>query len=735
MGNIQRGDDRQYLTNGAVDYNTFGDNFNTAAGLMNTAATINRQAETAKMAKFQVELSNEFQLKNNEINTKYQADPTSPDRENEIKQAFEEMANKYQVGPIVQGEWGQTKQKIYNNFETYNTNWKIQQQKTNATQDLKSGYETMLNQISKMGMNNASLEDVKLTYGNSSMALRTGATPILGSVVVDSFLESATHDYMACYIDGLMQTDPAKAIQMLNNQSVQADLKDADTINKLKKQAQNQLLRQNEIKAVDRVANYINTNHELFNKALDGTITTQEAQTILSDKNVDRTMRAVLSQMLGYNSNSSLSVDAETGEIVDKKKEDVMTGDEAAAFQAYSTLTIGNKQWTFTNNKGKLRQPTTQEKEEIRTELLLRGSQLLNGIEGKTPQAQIRQIAEYQSQLAQASYFGLNQTDYNKMMNNFVLPATKDIRAQAEKYNANISGFNMFSGKYGWEQIDKYFNTFFDKNLEDTKSNRDMIAKEKALASVYYWGSLNNYCSQKGISMDALFGLSREDRAGIYNKAAKDAIEKAKATSSNPQLWFRSVNPQYVSAIRSMLPNSNANNVITNIAVSAMNNPNMSDKDMQNIINREVRNEYAKMRTSNKAVVFGNNTKYDEIINKYSMLYGVDPLLVKCVIRQESGFNPNARSKVGAMGLMQLMPDTARGLGCKNAADPKENIAAGTKYLAALIRKFNGNTSLALAAYNAGAGNVRKYGNQIPPFKETQNYVNSIMKTYSSIKG
>lgn len=735
MGNIQRGDDRQYLTNGAVDYNTFGDNFNTAAGLMNTAATINRQAETAKIAKFQVELSNEFQLKNNEINTKYQADPTSPDRENEIKQAFEEMANKYQVGPIVQGEWGQTKQKIYNNFETYNTNWKIQQQKTNATQDLKSGYETMLNQISKMGMNNASLEDVKLTYGNSSMALRTGATPILGSVVVDSFLESATHDYMACYIDGLMQTDPAKAIQMLNNQSVQADLKDADTINKLKKQAQNQLLRQNEIKAVDRVANYINTNHELFNKALDGTITTQEAQTILSDKNVDRTMRAVLSQMLGYNSNSSLSVDAETGEIVDKKKEDAMTGDEAAAFQAYSTLTIGNKQWTFTNNKGKLRQPTTQEKEEIRTELLLRGSQLLNGIEGKTPQAQIRQIAEYQSQLAQASYFGLNQTDYNKMMNNFVLPATKDIRAQAEKYNANISGFNMFSGKYGWEQIDKYFNTFFDKNLEDTKSNRDMIAKEKALASVYYWGSLNNYCSQKGISMDALFGLSREDRAGIYNKAAKDAIEKAKATSSNPQLWFRSANPQYVSAIRSMLPNSNANNVITNIAVSAMNNPNMSDKDMQNIINREVRNEYAKMRTSNKAVVFGNNTKYDEIINKYSMLYGVDPLLVKCVIRQESGFNPNSRSKVGAMGLMQLMPDTARGLGCKNAADPKENIAAGTKYLAALIRKFNGNTSLALAAYNAGAGNVRKYGNQIPPFKETQNYVNSIMKTYSSIKG
>ena len=735
MGNIQRGDNRQYLPNGVAEYSALGDNINAVANLVNSAAVINRQAETAKMAKYQVELSNEFQVKNNEINTKYQADPTSPEREQELKQAFEEMSNKYQVGSIVQGEWGQAKQQIYGNFEKYNTNWKIEQQKTNATQDLKTGYETMLNQVSKMGMDNASLEDVKLTYGNNAEALRVGATPILGSVVVDGFLKNATHDYMACYLDGLMQADPAKAIQMLNDKSVQADLKDADTIDHLKKQAQTQLLRQNEIKAVDRVANYINTNHELFNKALDGTITTQEAQSILSDKNVDRTMRAVLSQMLGYNSSSSLTVDAETGEIVDKKKEDAMTSDEAAAFQTYSTLTIGNKQWTFTNNKGKLRQPTTQEKEEIRTELLLRGSQLLNGVDGKTPQAQIRKIAEYQTQLAQASYFGLNQTDYNKMMKDFVLPATRDIQEQAKKYNANISGINPMSGKYGYEQIDKYFDKFFNDNLEDTKSNRDMIAKEKALASVYYWGSLNNYCSQKGISMNALFGLSREERGEVYNKAAKEAIEKAKATSSNPQLWFRSANPQYVSAIRSMLPNSNADNVITNIAVAMLNNPNMSDKDMDNIINREVRNEYAKMRTSNKAVVFNGNTKYDEIINKYAMLNGIDPLLVKCVIRQESGFNPNARSRAGAIGLMQLMPTTARGLGCKNPADPKENIAAGTKHLAYLINKYNGNTSLALAAYNSGEGNVKKYGNKVPPFKETQNYVNSIMKTYAKIKG
>ena len=126
-----------------------------------------------------------------------------------------------------------------------------------------------------------------------------------------------------------------------------------------------------------------------------------------------------------------------------------------------------------------------------------------------------------------------------------------------------------------------------------------------------------------------------------------------------------------------------------------------------------------------------NRNAYDHLILASAYRHGVDPALVKAIIHTESAFNPNARSPVGAMGLMQLMPGTARDMGVSNPWDPAQNIEGGTKYLAWLQRQFK-NRDFVVASYNAGLGNVRKYGG-IPPFRETQNYVKSVNSRYSSL--
>lgn len=130
-----------------------------------------------------------------------------------------------------------------------------------------------------------------------------------------------------------------------------------------------------------------------------------------------------------------------------------------------------------------------------------------------------------------------------------------------------------------------------------------------------------------------------------------------------------------------------------------------------------------------RTVSTGAKTDFDDIITRAAEKYNIPKKLIQAVIQQESNFNPNARSYVDAGGLMQLMPATARGLGVSNVYDPEQNVFGGTKYLRQMLDQFDGNLKLALAAYNAGAGNVKKYGG-IPPFKETQNYVRKITANY-----
>ncbi len=125
---------------------------------------------------------------------------------------------------------------------------------------------------------------------------------------------------------------------------------------------------------------------------------------------------------------------------------------------------------------------------------------------------------------------------------------------------------------------------------------------------------------------------------------------------------------------------------------------------------------------------------YERLIEELSLQHGLDPSLVKAVVEVESNFDPLAVSPKGAMGLMQLMPSTARLLGVANPFDPRENLEAGIRYLKTLLERFNYELHLALAAYNAGPEVVSTMGN-IPPFEETRQYVKKVLEKYRQLKG
>ena len=139
--------------------------------------------------------------------------------------------------------------------------------------------------------------------------------------------------------------------------------------------------------------------------------------------------------------------------------------------------------------------------------------------------------------------------------------------------------------------------------------------------------------------------------------------------------------------------------------------------------------EMARINGAIRREFFTSAIPYGDLIHEKSVKYDVDPALVAAVIEQESRFQSGARSQVGARGLMQLMPRTGRWLGARNLYDPEQNVDAGVKYIKYLQQRFAGNLNKTIAAYNAGQGNVDRYGG-VPPFLETQTYVKKVMRNY-----
>ena len=152
----------------------------------------------------------------------------------------------------------------------------------------------------------------------------------------------------------------------------------------------------------------------------------------------------------------------------------------------------------------------------------------------------------------------------------------------------------------------------------------------------------------------------------------------------------------------------------------------LSDKPREGAVARTFAVPKADSLRATRFVASDRARAYDSLIDEHARLNSLRPSLVRAVIQVESAFNPRAVSPKGAVGLMQLMPATARQFSVGNAFDPEENVRAGTKYLRQLLDRYDGNEQLALAAYNAGPGAVDKHGQSVPPYRETRSYVSRI---------
>lgn len=532
---IPRGNERKYYSRELTGHEVSQGIMQVGSGIANAigqAQTVTERANESKLANYQIDLSNRFMKINNDINTKYQSDPTNPERNKELDEAFSLLAGEYKVNPMVQGRWGEIKNDVLNNYKTYNASWEIRQQQTNAQNDLKNGYEKLNNQISMLGSNGAKFDEVKLAYDNGISGLRNGATAVLGSEITENFLKDANHDFMATYISSLATNNPLEAQRMLQDAAVQNDIGNAGTIEKLNDYVATSLKNQNEKAAVmDLGAALRKMNSTEADNLLSGRANLNQVTSFIEkNKSLTEGSKDLILSIYGIRSTNDYVYDSTKKRIVRKDGGDG-TSIGNMKLSEIQKRTMAEQLEVDLHN---MLENFGNEENIIKTKGNTKGEAAKES-HGKLV-GSMKNITEMQGRIDLARACGaIGDTDRKRLMKSFIEPITNYVEANAEQFDEGswIGGINKFN-KLGYDKIKKHFDT---KGL--TGDELMDVQKQKLFAQNYYLDELNIAAKELGMnSIYEIEGLAPRHQQEIYKTASENALKKAQRWTDKPEYFF-----------------------------------------------------------------------------------------------------------------------------------------------------------------------------------------------------
>ena len=612
MANISRGDSRQYISSQA------GADFAGAyANMLNQGiqqgVSIAQKANESTLANNQIDLSTKFLAINNEINTKYQADPTNPQREIELQQAFDSLASEYKINPVCETQWNQIKNNVYGRYKTYNAQWQEKQQQSNIQTNLKSGYESLTNQISMLGLNGASVDEVRLIYDNGIEGLKNGAIAGLGEVVVNDFLKDSNHDIMTTYISALALNNPLEAQKLLQDEGVRNDIGRADTIEKLESYVASSLGNQSKRTAVNELGQTLrNMKSEEADKIINGQADLNKVMKFIeSNKNLPEGSKDLILDIYGIGTKSEYVYDRDSKKIVKKEK-------------AYSS---GRSSSSLSN----LKKMSKSEKEDIAVELESGLNELFyfDDSEKVNPKKIVKKGkgAEYQSvalgrlqMVAQAQ--GAIDTAYNagiltkaqrqNMMNKYIEPMTAYLESNLQGLDERQS---LIGSKLGYDRIKQAF------SIEGIPANHTgkIRAQKKMLLTAQgsYYSSLEAASKKLGLnSIYELETLSSEQQKQIYKQASNDALNYAKKYGEHPEVFFEQEYPQLYAQGVALFGIKDGQKVARKVAEKIYDVPEGEKPDVKKAMSEVVSDMYSAKQKSVMMSKIKMYEKYNKIVQQ-----------------------------------------------------------------------------------------------------------------------